>query len=45
MFSCANKCDGTSGGCNTVMDGGREGGREGGKKRKRRDGGKRSGRI
>ena len=27
MFSCANKCDGTSGGCNTVMEGGREGGR------------------
>ena len=40
VFSCANKCDGTSGGSNTVMEGGREGGRKGGKKRKKREGGK-----
>ena len=30
MFSCADECDGTSGGCNAMMEGGREGGREGG---------------
>ena len=34
MFSCADKCDGTSSGCNAVIEGGREGGwgerREGG---------------
>ena len=52
MFSCANKCDGTSGGSNTVMEGGREGGRkggkegrEGGRERGREGGGERSGRI
>ena len=26
MFSCADKCDGTSSGCNAVIEGGRDGG-------------------
>ena len=43
MFSCTDECDGTSSGCNTVMEGEREGGREGvkgrGTEEKRKEGG------
>ena len=44
MFSCADECDGTSSGCNTVMEGEREEGREGikgrGKEEKEEGGGR-----
>ena len=50
MFSRTDKCDGTSGGCNAVMERGRKGergGRENGqwKKEERRSEGEKSGKI